>query len=56
MITTVQERDYCEVEVATGDHEDDNHIVSDLQHWLGRLGIKVPRALCGELRRDRARS
>lgn len=28
---------------------DDNvvHIVGDLQHWLDRLGLKIPRALCG---------
>lgn len=23
------------------------HIVGNLQHWLSRLGVKVPRALCG---------
>ena len=25
------------------------HIVGDIQRWLDRLGMKVPRALCGEL-------
>jgi hypothetical protein len=25
------------------------HIVGNLQHFLGRLGIKVPRSLCGVL-------
>lgn len=30
---------------------DDNyvHIVGDIQHWLDRLGLKIPRALCGVL-------
>jgi hypothetical protein len=30
---------------------DDNyiHIVGDIQYWLDRLGLKVPRALCGVL-------
>jgi hypothetical protein len=23
------------------------HIVGDIQHWLDRLHLKVPRALCG---------
>ena len=23
------------------------HTVSDFQYWLDRLGLKVPRALCG---------
>jgi len=25
------------------------HTVGDLQHWLDRLGLKIPRALCGVL-------
>ena len=31
--------------------QDDNvvHIAGNTQHWLGRLGVKVPRALCGVL-------
>jgi hypothetical protein len=29
--------------------EDEAHIVGALQHWLDRLGLKIPRALCGEL-------
>lgn len=38
------------VERADRARDDDvAHIVSDLQHWLGKLGLKVPRALCGEL-------
>lgn len=24
-----------------------SHIVGSVQHWLDRLGIKIPRALCG---------
>ena len=23
------------------------HIVGHIQHWLDRLGLKIPRALCG---------
>lgn len=34
---------------AEGAAVDLEHIVGDLQHWLDRLGLKVPRALCGEL-------
>lgn len=29
------------------DNEDVMHIVGDFQHWLDRLGLKIPRALCG---------
>lgn len=25
-----------------------DHIVGDVQYWLDRLGVKTPRALCGE--------
>lgn len=46
MTTTIPEAD----ERTDHDHAgDDAHIVSNLQHWLDRLGLKVPRALCGEL-------
>jgi len=33
----------------TPSHSSDGvvHIVGDIQHWLDRLGLKVPRALCG---------
>jgi hypothetical protein len=33
----------------SGDDYDLMHIVGAVQHWLDRLGLKVPRALCGEL-------
>lgn len=33
----------------SGDDYDLMHIVGGVQHWLDRLGLKVPRALCGEL-------
>lgn len=36
------------VAAATADGEV-AHIVSGPQYWLDRLGIKIPRALCGEL-------
>lgn len=34
---------------ASADAEDVMHIVGDVQHLLDRLGLKVPRALCGVL-------
>lgn len=39
-----------DMRLATSDGDDDYiHIVGDIQHWLDRLGLKIPRAMCGVL-------
>lgn len=46
MIATISETDERADRDVAGD---DTHIVSDLQYWQDRLGLKVSRSLCGEL-------
>ena len=47
MTTTSRQTD---TRLAPSDGDDNYlHIVGDIQHWLDRLGLKVPRALCGVL-------
>lgn len=45
MNATIQGAVFAELE---GD-DSVSHIAGSVQHWLGRLGVKVPRALCGVL-------
>jgi hypothetical protein len=44
--TTVEVDERSAASVDAGD-KDVIHIVGDIQHWLNRLGLKVPRSLCG---------
>ena len=45
---TVTTQPEVEAQLSLGDG-DVVHIVGHVQHWLDRLGAKVPRALCGFL-------
>lgn len=48
--TAVLERPCAPAGQPVDDGQDDLvHIVGDVQYWLDRLGLKIPRALCGEL-------
>lgn len=43
-------RSQIDTRTASSDGDDNFiHTVGDIQHWLDRLGLKVPRALCGVL-------